>query len=124
MPYSGLAHALLLMLVSACANQSANMNRAEPDQVIPAQSASETADDHDEQVREFLAEIGACMPDPVQEWRGRRFTPGAEATLLEKTGAAYLRLVRPGEAVSMDYQTDRLTVELDEAGVILTLRCG
>lgn len=100
------------------------MNQAEPGQPATAQRAAEPMDEHDKQVREFLEEIGACMPDAVQEWQGRRFTAPAEKTLLEKSGAATLRLVRPGEAITMDYQTDRLTVELDEADVILALRCG
>lgn len=111
------------MLV-ACVAEGGVVNRADPGKPATAQPTAEAVDDHDQKVRDFLAEIGACVPDAVQEWRGRRLTPNAEATLLEKSGAATLRLVRPGESVTMDYQTDRLTVELDEADVILALRCG
>lgn len=100
------------------------MDQAEGGTPPTAQRAAERMDEHDKQVRDFLEEIGACVPDAVQDWRGRRFTAPAEKTLLEKSGAATLRLVRPGEAITMDYQTNRLTVELDEADVILSLRCG
>ena len=118
-----LAAAASAMLV-ACVAEGSVVNRAKLGKPAAAQPTAEAVDDHDQKVRDFLAEIGACVPDAVQEWRGRTLIPGAEATLLEKSGAATLRLVRPGEAVTMDYQTDRLTVELDEAGVIRALRCG
>lgn len=100
------------------------MNQAESGTPATQQAVAEPVDDHDQKVREFLTEIDACVPDAVQEWRGRPFTAVDEKVLLQKSGAATLRLVRPGEAITMDYQTDRLTVELDEAGVILVLRCG
>jgi hypothetical protein len=40
------------------------------------------------------------------------------------TGATIVRIVRPGEAVTMDYREDRLTLELDAAGKVVSARCG
>ncbi len=34
------------------------------------------------------------------------------------------RLIRPGEAVTMDYNPERLNFDLDDADVISTVRCG
>lgn len=114
----------LSAMLGACVAEGSGMDQAAPANPATSQPAAGPSDDHERKVREFMTEIGACVPDAVQEWRGRRFTAALERTLLEKSGAATLRLVRPGEAVTMDYQTDRLTVELDEDGVIRALRCG
>ena len=35
-----------------------------------------------------------------------------------------LRLINPGEAVTMDFRADRLNVELDATGTIQRVRCG
>ena len=35
-----------------------------------------------------------------------------------------VRMINPGEAVTMDYRADRLNVELDGAGIIRVVRCG
>ena len=35
-----------------------------------------------------------------------------------------LRLINPGESVTMDYRADRLNVELNGAGIIEVVRCG
>jgi hypothetical protein len=36
----------------------------------------------------------------------------------------YVRVIRPGDMVTMDFRADRLNIELDEEDVILRLRCG
>jgi hypothetical protein len=46
----------------------------------------------------------------------------AEARRL--SGAATIRLIRPGTPASSDYVTDRLTVEVDRKGRIVRLSCG
>ena len=51
--------------------------------------------------------------------------PAAEAEAARAAAAAgRVRVIRPGDAVTMDYRADRLNVELDEAGIIRALRCG
>jgi hypothetical protein len=39
-------------------------------------------------------------------------------------GASTARIVKPGQAIAMDYQTDRLTIEVDAKNRILRLSCG
>jgi len=47
---------------------------------------------------------------------------GAEA--LSLTGAARLRWIRPGDAVTMDYSPGRLNIHLDADGKVERLACG
>lgn len=78
----------------------------------------------DERIRQFLDALEACDAEAVREWVGRRYDASTDAALLEQSGAAILRPVRPGEAISMDFRSDRLTIELDADDTITTLRCG
>lgn len=54
---------------------------------------------------------------------------GAEANRVTReiasiVGERNIRVIRPGDAVTMDYRPDRLNVELSEQGTITRLRCG
>jgi len=39
-------------------------------------------------------------------------------------GARVVRVIRPGEAVTMEYMQDRLNIEVNANNVIITVRCG
>jgi len=50
---------------------------------------------------------------------------GQDAAVLEGLRFSQpVRVIRPGMAVTMEYSEGRLTIEVDEAGVIVALRCG
>ncbi len=50
---------------------------------------------------------------------------GSSITLLPKSGAwAALRVIEPGQMVTMDFSPTRLNVMVDDAGTILSLTCG
>ena len=70
---------------------------------------------------DFLA---GCNGAAVQDRIGRLYTAEEQALLRERSGATVLRPVRPGEAISMDFLTHRLTIDLDDHGNITALRCG
>ena len=38
--------------------------------------------------------------------------------------SATVRIIKPGDQVTMDFSATRLNIDLDDAGVITTLRCG
>jgi len=47
---------------------------------------------------------------------------GAEA--MRTANARTVRWIRPGDAVTMDYRTDRLNIDLDAANRVTGFRCG
>ncbi|UIJ43662.1 hypothetical protein LZK98_11225 [Sphingomonas cannabina] len=65
-----------------------------------------------------------CRGGAVQNFVGRQMTPRVQSRLRQRSGAATVRVVRPGQAVTMDFRQDRLTVDIDQRGVIRSLRCG
>jgi hypothetical protein len=66
-----------------------------------------------------------CNADAAQSFVGKTAT---EATVAEAKAAAgakgALRLVKPGEAVTMDFRSDRLNIEVDAQNAIVRITCG
>ena len=58
-------------------------------------------------------EPGVCRPEAATALTGRdRIT---DATARDLTGASLVRQIRPGDAVTMDYRPERVTIETDTA---------
>lgn len=72
--------------------------------------------------REGMA--GHCDAAAAASLAGRPATSELGADALARTGARTLRWIRPGDAVTMDYRTDRLNIELDGEGRIARFTCG
>lgn len=66
-------------------------------------------------------EGGACNADPAQPFVGKSASAAEQARTA--SGARTMRLIRPGQAVTMDYRPDRLNVELDASDNIAKLSC-
>lgn len=66
----------------------------------------------------------ACKPEAAQSFVGQ---PGSDA-LAEQAraaaGASAVRMLKPGQPMTMDYRSDRLNVMLDDAGLVAEVRCG
>jgi Peptidase inhibitor I78 family len=56
---------------------------------------------------QYLTLVGKAATDPA--------TPAASATV---------RIIKPGDQVTMDFSPARLNIEVDAAGNIASLRCG
>lgn len=51
-------------------------------------------------------------------------SPEVLADIRARVGEKNVRVIRPGDAVTMDFRTDRLNVEVGAGGRIERLRCG
>jgi len=67
---------------------------------------------------------GVCNAEPAQSVVGQAYADALAAELQAKAGAKLLRVIRPGQAVTMDFREDRLNVELDESGKVKRVSCG
>jgi hypothetical protein len=65
-----------------------------------------------------------CRDGLAQRYLGHAGGAGAVEGARRASGAGSVRVVRPGEAVTMDFRPDRLTVTVDEHQVISRLTCG
>lgn len=65
-----------------------------------------------------------CDVSDVKELVGQAHTEALVQRAKDMTGAAVVRTVRPGEAMTMDFRADRLTLELDAGQRVVAARCG
>jgi len=71
-----------------------------------------------------VAASDACGAGRVQDRVGRAYGAALDAALRAESGAAAMRVIRPGMAVTLDHRPDRLNVHLDETDTIVALDCG
>ena len=66
---------------------------------------------------------GLCRADAAEKLAGKARISDAEAQ--QATGATIVRQIRPGQAVTMDYRRERVTIETDpKTGKIVRAFCG
>ena len=66
-----------------------------------------------------------CNADAAQSYIGQ---DASEATVAEAKAAAgatgAVRVIQPGQPVTMDFRADRLNVEVDDGNAIVRITCG
>ena len=65
-----------------------------------------------------------CNAAPARGQVGKKATRALLEQARELAGARVLRVVGPDEMVTQEYNASRLTVLLDDKGVIAEVRCG
>ncbi|MFO7649416.1 MULTISPECIES: I78 family peptidase inhibitor [Halomonas] len=66
----------------------------------------------------------ACGAEHVQDRVGREYSEALGESIQRESRAASLRVIRPGQAVTLDYRSDRINVRLDADDVITEIGCG
>ena len=67
---------------------------------------------------------GRCNAEPVQHLLEERITTDLAERARIESGAAQLRVTHPNQPVTMDYNSQRLNIDIDDAGVVLQVSCG
>jgi hypothetical protein len=65
-----------------------------------------------------------CNADRVQNLIGREATADAIDHAQKRSGARTVRVIKPGMAVTMDFRSDRLNLDVDAVNTIKGARCG
>ncbi|PKP92292.1 MAG: hypothetical protein CVT77_09275 [Alphaproteobacteria bacterium HGW-Alphaproteobacteria-16] len=65
-----------------------------------------------------------CNADRVQALVGREAKPQVVERAKQRSGARTVRVIRPGQAVTMDFRSDRLNLDVDKVNTITAVRCG
>lgn len=66
----------------------------------------------------------ACGANGVQTRLGQAYSEALHEELATTSGARQVRVMRPGQAYTMEYLHDRLNIRLDEGERITDLFCG
>ncbi|NVD44205.1 I78 family peptidase inhibitor [Qipengyuania atrilutea] len=75
-------------------------------------------------VRLFEDALAACKPAAMQHWVGEPYSDAMKNAAFDDAGAKEVRVIRPGDPVSMDYLTGRINIELDRQDRAVRFRCG
>jgi entry exclusion lipoprotein TrbK len=67
---------------------------------------------------------GRCDAEAVQHLVDQRITTELAEQAREQSGSAILRVVHPNQPVTMDYNPQRLTIDIDDDDSIIRLSCG
>jgi hypothetical protein len=65
-----------------------------------------------------------CDPANIQQFVGKQKSNALEQEMLRASGAAIVRWVPPGTAVTMEFRFDRLTVFLDSSNRVERISCS
>lgn len=67
---------------------------------------------------------GECNASAVQNIIGNAYSERAVQNALQRSGAGSLRVLQPGQVMTMEYNPSRLTIVIDDAQTIASARCG
>lgn len=67
---------------------------------------------------------GTCNAQAGSYAIGKSASQAMQSELITKTLAKTLRVIRPGEAVTREFSSQRLNLDVDSAGIITAVRCG
>ncbi len=67
---------------------------------------------------------GTCNPANIQRFVGQQVTDDLKAEMKRVSGAAIIRFVPPGMAITMEYSSQRLTVFTDPANRVERISCS
>lgn len=65
-----------------------------------------------------------CVADDATSAIGHAATPEVVERARIESHSNDVRVIEPGQAVTMDYRADRLNIDVNERGAITGLRCG
>jgi hypothetical protein len=65
-----------------------------------------------------------CRGEPVQYAVGSPYTPALGEKLREQSGSTVVRVLHPGEVVTMEFRVDRVSITVDERNAITQVTCG
>ena len=122
--------ALAALTLAGCASQSAaeGGGTATSERPAAAAPAGETSTSDSTAAAPGQAPAGEtaaqCDASKAQFVVGQNYTDALAAQAQAAAGAKTVRRLVPGQAVTMEFNGERLNLETDASSVIVTVRCG
>ncbi|WP_411833467.1 I78 family peptidase inhibitor [Pseudoxanthomonas mexicana] len=112
---------LLCLSLSACDNAPDEQTTAlEQSQAAAAEAAQPST----EPPLEAPPVLGSCDDSQAQWAIGKTLTEAEVVQVRTDAKAEATRILKPGQAVTMEYNANRINIEQDEQGVVTAVRCG
>ncbi|MCC4619680.1 Elastase inhibitor AFLEI Flags: Precursor [Xanthomonas cassavae CFBP 4642] len=112
---------VVLAALSAC-------NKPQPDEqeavAAKAQHAAEQASAPAPDAAPDAPPIGNCDATQVQSLVGQPVTDAVSEQARSDAGAKSVRVLKPGQMVTMEFNGERLNLEVDAKNLVTSVRCG
>lgn len=113
------ATALLTLALAACAAQPDEQSEA------VAQSEQRAQEDARPAPPEPAATPASACDDSQAQWAiGKAATEADVEQARKDSGAKVARILKPGQMVTMEFNGERLNLDVDDAGKVSAVRCG
>jgi hypothetical protein len=117
------------LLLSACGRTDGGGTPATPEPAPPATPASPPAGAASQApdaaaATDPSASQDQCQGEPAQYAVGSAYTPEVGEKLRELSRSTVVRVLHPGEVVTMEFRSDRLSITVDANDVITQVTCG
>lgn len=67
---------------------------------------------------------GSCKQEPARRYIGEAATAETVEAARIASHSRFVRTLKPGQVVTMEYNGDRLNIDVDAANIITNVRCG
>ncbi|HYG06802.1 MAG TPA: I78 family peptidase inhibitor [Stenotrophomonas sp.] len=117
---------LPLLLAASLLSLAACSPQPDEQEAVTAQAQREAADaaTPSAETAPEAPPIGTCDATQLQSLVGQPLTDAITAQARTDAKAADVRVLEPGQMVTMEFKGDRLNLEVDEKRVITSVRCG
>lgn len=68
--------------------------------------------------------VERCAAEPAKSAIGQLLSPQLEAAARYRAGASRVRVVKPGQMTTMEFDAGRLTLDVDARARVVNARCG
>ena len=112
------AAALLTLGLAACTPDVDEQEQAVAQSAERAQQAAQPAQPN-------LPAVAATCDDSQAQWAiGKKVSTADVEQARKDSGAELARTLKPGQAVTMEFNANRLNLDLDDTGLVTAIRCG
>lgn len=112
------AAVVMTLFLAACTPKADEQQEATAQSEQRAEEAAQPAPAAPEVV------AGACDDSQAQWAIGKSVTAADAEQARKDAGAEAVRILKPGEIVTMEFNDKRLNLDLDAKGVVTAVRCG
>jgi len=110
--------ALLALALSACAPQPDEQEQAAAQSEQRAEEAAQPAPS------EPVAAAAGCDDSQAQWAIGKKVTDADVEQARKDSGAETARTLKPNQPVTLEFNANRLNLDLDAGGLVTAIRCG
>jgi hypothetical protein len=118
-----------VLVLSACGRPGSDSTPVTADSAAPPPAATTSPADTPPSDAATAADSSAtpqkeCQGEPVQYAVGSPYTPELAEKIRELSGSTVVRVLHPGDIVTMEFRLDRVSVTVDDKNVVTQVTCG